>query len=71
MRQLLNCFSILCWQSGAAAIPGRVHKGPPAQQAHRVRLPDRQVLPGLRARQGRSRARAALASRDRYGHRSL
>ena len=62
MRQLLNCFSILCWQSGAAANPGRVHKGPPAQQAHRVRLPDRQVLPGLRARQGIPRPRRPCVS---------
>ena len=85
MRQLLNCFTILTMLAvGDAANPCRVHKGPLAQQAHKVhkgRWPSRRTG-SARARrtarscrasgpEGRSRARAALASRDRYGHRSL
>ena len=85
MRQPLNFFAIVMMLAVAGCgqpAPGhegplaqqacRVHKGPRVPPAHRVRkgLLGRLVLPGLRARRA-IRTRAGLASRHRYGHRSL
>ena len=85
MRQLLNCFAILTVLAvGGCGQPTPGPQGRAGQQATgstRARRPSRRTRSARVRRtarscrasgpKGRSRARAGLASRDRYGHRSL